>query len=250
MKRLVLVITGFLLLIGPSIAAPVISATIGDQVPLAGVAPGADRVYLFLTGPNLPANGVRLDDISTPVISGDSSSFTTSSVDNDRWEYTWYTRTKGGTLDAGTYTIFIVTTPVGRRDLAGSLYATIMVSLGSPGLIILPAGGVTILSSSQDVDIFLDGIPNVTTPMELNATPQGNHTIEIRKEGYVSPNSAVIVTGGDTITVERALEQAGNPDTIPPVTTLPEKIPIPALEVLAALGCLPGLRWFRKKIEC
>jgi hypothetical protein len=250
MKRYVLVITGFLLLIGPSIAAPVISAAIGDQVPLAGVAPGADRVYLFLTGPNLPANGVRLDDISAAVISGDSSSFTTSSVDDDHWKYTWYTRTKGGTPDAGTYTVFVVTSPVGRRDLAGSDYATIMVSLGRPELVILPAGGVTILSSHQDAGMFLDGIPAVTTPMELNDTPQGNHTTELRNEGYVSPNGAVFVTGGDTITVERTLEQAGYPDTIPPVTTPPEKIPIPALEVLIAIGCVPGLRWFRKKIEC
>lgn len=250
MKGYVLVIAGFLLIIPPVIAAPVISAAIGDQVPLAGFAPGSDRVYLFLTGPNLPANGVRLDDISAPVISGHPSSFTTTSVDNDRWEYTWYTRTKGGVLDAATYTIFVVTTPVGRRDLAGSEYATIMVSLGSPGLVVLPAGGVTIRSSPTGADIFPEGIPTVTTPMELNDTPQGNHTIETRKEGYVSPNSAVVVAGGDTITVERTPEQAGgNRDTIPPVTTPPEKIPIPVLEVLTAIGCIPGLRWFRKKID-
>jgi len=249
MKRYVLVITGFLLLIGPSIAAPVISAAIGDQVPLAGFAPGSDRVYLFLTGPNLPANGVRLDDISAPVISGDSSSFTTSSVDDDRWEYTWYTRTKGGTLDAGTYTIFIVTTPVGRRDLAGSLYATIMVSLGSPGLVILPAGDVTILSAPNDADISLGGILTVPTPNELNDTPQGNHTTEIRKEGCVSPNGAIVVSGVGNITVERTPEQSGNPDTIPPVTTPPEKIPTSIIEIITAIGCIPGLRWFRKKIE-
>jgi len=241
MKRYVLVITGFLLLIPAAIAAPVISAAIGDQVPLTGFAPGADRVYLFLTGPNLPANGVRLDDISAPVISGDPSSFTMTSVDDYRWEYTWYTRTKGGVLDAGTYTIFIVTTPVGRRDLAGSEYATILVSLGSPGLVILPAGGVTIWSSPNGADIFPEGIPTVTTPLEFNDTPQGNHTRAIRMEGYASPDSAVIGTEGTP-------KQDGNPSTIPPVTTPPEKIPLPVLEVLTAIGCIPGLRWFRKKM--
>lgn len=249
MKWFVLVMAGFLLLIPPAIAAPVISAAIGDQVPLTGFAPGADRVYLFLTGPNLPANGIRLDDISAPVISGESSSFTTTYVDNDRWEYTWYTRTKGGTLDAGTYTIFIVTTPVGRIDLAGSDYATIMVSLGSPGLVILPPGGVTIRSSPQGADISLEGIPMGTTPLKLQDTPQGNHTIEIREEGNVSSNSAIVVPGGDNITVERTLERAGNLDTKPPVATPPEKIPISVLEVLTAIGCVPGLSWFRKKIE-
>ncbi|MCU0629446.1 MAG: hypothetical protein MUE45_08250 [Methanoregulaceae archaeon] len=249
MKGYVLVIAGFLLIIPPVIAAPVISAAIGDQVPLAGFAPGSDRVYLFLTGPNLPANGIRLDDISSPVISGDSSSFTTASVDNDRWEYTWYTRTKGGTLDAGTYTIFIVTTPVGRRDLAGAAYATIMVTLGSPGLVILPAGGVSVLSSPQSADIFPDGIPIVTTPMEFNDTMQGNHASETQKVEYVNPNSAVVIAGGETGTVERMPKQAGNPDTLSPVTTPPEKIPIPVLEVITAIGCIPGLIWFRKRIE-
>lgn len=249
MKGYVLVIAGFLLIIPPVIAAPVISAAIGDQVPLAGFAPGSDRVYLFLTGPNLPANGIRLDDISSPVISGDSSSFTTASVDNDRWEYPWYTRTKGGTLDAGTYTIFIVTTPVGRRDLAGAAYATIMVTLGSPGLVILPAGGMTILSSPQEADIFPDGIPIVTPLMEFNDTMQGNHAGTTQNVEYVSPNSAVVLAGGDTGMVERTSEQAGDPATIPPVTTPPEKIPIPVLEILTAIGCIPGLRWFRKRIE-
>lgn len=249
MKRYVLVIIGFLFLIGPSIAAPVISAAIGDQVPLTGFAPGADRVYLFLTGPNLPANGVRLDDISAPVISGDPSSFTKTSVDDYRWEYPWYTRSKGGVLDAGTYTIFIVTTPVGRRDLAGSEYATIMVSLGSPGLFVLPAGGVTVLSSPQGADIFLEGTPIVTKTMEFNDITQVNHTSEIQKEEYVSSNGAMVVTVGNNSTVERTPEQAGNRDTIPPVTTPPEKIPIPLLEVLTAIGCIPGLSWFRKRID-
>lgn len=244
MKRYLPVMAGLLLIIGPVVASTVISAAIGDPVHLTGFAPGSDAVYLFLTGPNLPGNGVRLDDISAPVISGDSSSFTRASVDNDRWEYSWYTRTKGGTPDAGTYTIFIVTTPVGRRDLAGAPYATIMVSLGSPGLYILPSGGVTILSSPRGDDMVLDGIPPVTIPMERQ-----NHTGDMTNEGYISPNITMVVPGEDTITVERSSEPADNQGTIHPVMTPPQKIPIPIPVIITAIGCVPGVIWLRKKTE-
>jgi hypothetical protein len=242
MYRYLLLIAAMLLLTGPAIGTPLISAALGDRVPLEGFAPGADEVYLFLTGPNLPVNGVRIDDISAPVVSGDPSSFTRTSVDDYRWEYTWYTRTKGGVLDAGTYTIFIVTKPVGRRELAGSEYATIMVSLGSPGLVVLPPGGVTIRSSSQGGDSFPEGIVTGTTPLEFNTTPQGNPLSEKRMEGYVSPDSAVVGTDGTP-------KQDDDPITIQPVTTPPETIPIPVFEVLAAIGCGTGIGWFRKRIE-
>ena len=71
------------------------TAVLGDQVVLGGDAPGADSVFLFLTGPNLPSNGVRLDDPSTPVITGNPASFTQATVSEDRWYYTWNTRSRG-----------------------------------------------------------------------------------------------------------------------------------------------------------
>ena len=171
MNRYLPVMVGLLLLIGPAVSAQVIPAAIGDPVPLAGYAPGADVVYLFATGPNLPANGVRLEDISAQVTSGDPSSFTRTSVDNGRWEYTWYTRTKGGTPDAGTYTIFIVTTPVGREDLAGAEYATVLVSLGSPRIGMVTGGDVTIGASPQENESVPDG-----TTRELQGALQRNRT--------------------------------------------------------------------------
>jgi hypothetical protein len=80
MNRHLTLITAILLLIGTATGAPLITAAMGDRVPLEGFAPGADEVYLFLTGPNLPVNGVRLEDISAPIISGDPSTFTRISI--------------------------------------------------------------------------------------------------------------------------------------------------------------------------
>jgi len=240
MYRYLPLIAAILLLIGPAVAVPVTSAAIGDPVPLAGVAPGADLVYLFLTGPNLPVNGVRLDDISAPVISGDPSSFTWTSVDDYRWEYTWYTRTKGGILDAGTYTIFIVTTPVGRRDLAGSEYATIMVSLGEPGLIILPDGGVSITSSGQGSGSSPGVILSTTSPGELSDIREDeNHTSGIQTEGYPGTNSTLVIAGGDDLPEQTPFYGPGN--------SQPERIPLSEFSILAALVAVQGLGWFKRR---
>ncbi|NYT17379.1 MAG: hypothetical protein GKC06_05170, partial [Methanomicrobiales archaeon] len=145
----------FLLIAFPAMA---VTVPLGDTLPLSGSAPGADSVYLFLTGPNLPANGVKLDDISVPVITGVPSTFAQAPVDaNGNWEYTWYTRTTGGLVDAGTYTVYVVTEPVGRRDLGSAdSYATIPVTLTWPTLTILP-GGITISSEPSGAEVWVDG---------------------------------------------------------------------------------------------
>ena len=45
---------------------PVLTQTyIGDTVRLSGYCYTSPTVYLFLTGPNLPANGVALDNINS-----------------------------------------------------------------------------------------------------------------------------------------------------------------------------------------
>jgi hypothetical protein len=242
MNRCFSLLAGLLLLIGTAVAAPVISAAIGDPVTLAGYAPGADGVYLFVTGPNLPANGVRLDDISAPVTSGDPSSFTRTSVDNNRWEYTWYTRMKGGPPDAGTYTIYIVTTPVGRRDLTGSEYATVMVSLGSPGLVVLPEGEVIIRSSSRQADSVPDGVTTGPTSMQISGILQGNRTLD-RGEN-TGPENPLNDTGRKTSPAPSFTVSAPSP-----AETHPEKIPLPPFAVLTALGCASVSGRVRRKYQ-
>jgi hypothetical protein len=240
MNRYIHLITAILLLTGPAIGTPLISAAVGDRVPLEGLAPGSDEVYLFLTGPNLPVNGVRLEDISAPIISGDPSTFTRTSVENDRWEYSWYTRTKGGTPDAGTYTIFIVMKPVGRRELAGSEYATIMVSLGEPGLMIIPTGGVSITSSGQGSGSSPGVMFSITSPGEVSGIHEDeNHTPGIQTGEYSDTNNAKVVAGAGDIP-ERTPDSG-------PENTPHERIPLSELNVLAAIGCVTGLGWFKRK---
>lgn len=194
-----------LALVYPAIA---VSVPLGDTLELSGSAPGADTIYLFLTGPNLPSNGVRLDNIALQVISGVPSTFVRVPVrGDDSWEYTWNTRTAGGVLDAGGYTVYAVTTPTGRLDLSGrDSYGVISVTLTRPTLTIIPPGGLTITSDPAGAGILVDGEMKGTTPLELTTISPGNPTGGIVKDGYLPAIEDSAAQGNETMTVGRTPE--------------------------------------------
>jgi hypothetical protein len=118
-----IVILFCLLLVTGVSAAETKTAYLGDMVTLSGSSPGSDIVYLFMTGPNLPLNGVTLTNINRRA---DMGEFTTADVDPDgRWVYKWYTNQLGGKIDTGTYTIWVTDRPVDRSHLSGSDYRSI-----------------------------------------------------------------------------------------------------------------------------
>ena len=101
-------------------AAEARNGTIGDVIPLSGTAPGYDMVYLFMTGPGVPANGARMDNSNLPVVSGEPDTFTQVPVAGDSsWSYTWQTGRVSGGLAAGMYTIYAATQPAAKNALAG-----------------------------------------------------------------------------------------------------------------------------------
>jgi hypothetical protein len=116
-----------------------LSVALGDEVVLTGTNPGGQTLYLFLTGPNLPQEGARLEDAS-PVITGSSSSFTRAEVLADgTWRYKWDTKGVSGIIDTGSYILFAVTEPAGRQDLSGKEYTSLGVTLRKPGITVLTA---------------------------------------------------------------------------------------------------------------
>ncbi|WFN34669.1 hypothetical protein L1S32_00670 [Methanogenium sp. S4BF] len=116
------------------LVSPVSSAVIGETVHLSGMGDGYDEMYLFLTGPNLAPGGVRLDSITTPVVSGNAASFTRASVRSGVWDYEWDTGRTGGTLDPGTYLVWALPQPLDRYDRGRTSYATKSVRLTYPVL--------------------------------------------------------------------------------------------------------------------
>lgn len=121
-----------LLMIVIACSAAALGATLGDTVYLSGMSYGNPSVYLFLTGPNLPVNGVALDDLTFPAEDG---GVTRVSVGDDgKWSFDWDTHAAGGFLDEGSYTVWVVNAPADRSRLKGLEYRTLQVTLASPGL--------------------------------------------------------------------------------------------------------------------
>ncbi|MFA6364474.1 hypothetical protein [Methanoregula sp.] len=82
----------------------------GEKVVLRGQSSTSGTVYLFMTGPNLPATGGSLTAPHQAAASGNPDSFTTVTTKPDKtWEYFFYTDNLN--LDAGTYTVYAESQP-------------------------------------------------------------------------------------------------------------------------------------------
>ena len=107
---------------------------IGEEITLSGTCTdNKDWVYLFLTGPNLPAAGVNLTKLDKAV-SDQKVTFTQEEVEaDDTWSYKWNTADLADdavrTLDAGGYTIYAVSQPKNKDDLSDAKYATAAIQL-------------------------------------------------------------------------------------------------------------------------
>jgi hypothetical protein len=187
------------LLFTGTVTAQGIQAYLGDTIPLSGYSPTSPYVYLFLTGPNLPENGVALNNIN---LHADEGGFTKVAVDggNDMWSYKWGTNSLGGRLDAGTYTIWVVDSPDDLSHLANDNYATISVTLGSPTLSIDNAGtpvqppSLEVSSEPDYASVSVDGQYLGKTPFSTDNLGVGTHTVTVSKFGYMpySTNASLV----------------------------------------------------------
>lgn len=105
-----------------------IEAELGDTLNLHGESYVGDRVYLFLTGPGLPENGVTLTDTSQRA---DQGHFTIVDLDdNQQWFMKWNTARIENEIDPGTYIVYVTNEPVDKANLGGtSSYKTLEVYL-------------------------------------------------------------------------------------------------------------------------
>jgi len=99
-------------------------AHIGDVITLSGSVTGMKTIaaYLFVTGPDIDPRGVTLDNLNIPAGRG---LFTTAPVhlENGTWSYTWDTAVILGKLKPGTYTVYVVSSPVDRLRYDRNEYA-------------------------------------------------------------------------------------------------------------------------------
>ena len=185
---------GLILVVSPVSGSPGIQATLGDKIPLAGYSYGSPWVYLFLTGPNLPVNGVALNNIAKRA---DEGGFTVVDVDgNDHWTYTWNTASVGGRLDEGTYTIWVANGPNDRSRLAEADYSTISVTLGEPFIAVnTPAlpGSMDLRSVPDGASVVVNGEYQGKTPLTIGDLPAGIYNVTFSRFGFVELTTPVRV---------------------------------------------------------
>ena len=175
-------------------AAASIQTSLGTSVHLAGISYGSSSVYLFLTGPNLPADGVALDNVAS--VGG----MTRVDVDSDgSWSYDWDTHALP--LDEGTYTVWAVDSPVGRTGLSGHDYATIAVTFTSPGLSVsVPVipGTLEIHAVPENASVVLNGRYQGMAPVTAGDLSPGSYTVTVSHFGYHPVTRPVTVESGST----------------------------------------------------
>jgi hypothetical protein len=205
LRTCVLVFLISCILVTGTASATGIQAYLGDTIPLSGYSPTSPYVYLFLTGPNLPVNGVALNNINNLAEDG---GFTKVAVDggNDMWSYKWGTSSLGGRLDEGTYTIWVVNGPNDRAHLSNAEYATISVTLSSPTISLNSAAtqavppSLQVSSEPSNASVSVDGQYLGKTPFTTDKIETGTHTVTVSKFGY-SPytTNASLVNGMTTV---------------------------------------------------
>jgi hypothetical protein len=203
-----IVVLACLFLIG-IVSASGIRAASGDTIPLSGYSPTSNQVYLFLTGPNLPVNGVALNDITQRA---DEGHFTVVQVmGDDSWSYKWNTGNLHGRLDDGTYTVWVVNGPSDRSKLQNAEYGTISVTLGSPTISASTSGGVSasssptcslvITSDPAECSVVVNGDYKGKTPLTVGNLYAGAYTINVTKFGYMPYSTTVELADGAEATI-------------------------------------------------
>jgi hypothetical protein len=193
-----LFIAVLLFITGSAVASNGIQASLGESVSIAGYSTSGPYVYLFLTGPNLPDNGVALHDITKRA---DEGFFTRVSVDgDDRWSYQWQTGSPGGRLDQGTYTVWVVNGPNDRSRLAWADYRTISVTLRKPFVIVdtpVQPGGMDLHSIPDGASVTVDGEYRGKTPLAISGLSPGNYAVTFSRFGFMELSTRVRVEPGE-----------------------------------------------------
>lgn len=247
--------------------AAAINEKIGDRIDLKGTAVSADSIYLFVTGPGLPADGVRLDTMQVPVVTGDPESFTVTDVNNDRWAYTWNTARQGFSLKEGVYTVYAVKKPVGKSNVNNAVYGTISVSLTNSGFPYTSSGTVFLNTTPVISEIFIDGLSFGLTP-QTRGLPEGDYEIRFEHPGYRVLVEQVSITPGSFVSIQRTMipgptevvtspATPGSPSPVPStlssITTTnlatTKRTPLPAPVVFISLSFALLTMGFKKKAD-
>ena len=135
---------------------------IGEEITLSGTCTdNLTKVHLFMTGPNLASNGVRLDSL-VPVENNETDSFNTADVkSDDTWSFRWNTGEIANfrSIDAGGYTVYAVSKPLNKEKLSDAKYAVQSIQLRSPTLTASSSGTALVKGDDYRITGIATGSP-------------------------------------------------------------------------------------------
>jgi len=206
-------LVALLILFSGGIAAGQTQAYLGSVVTLSGYSYTGNTVYLFLTGPNLPSNGVALDNINRRA---DQGGATQVDVEGDgHWVYEWNTGALG--LDAGSYTIWVADGPADVSRLSSVDYSTISVILSEPFITAgtsggsgtspkpLPAGSMILSSTPAGASVVVNNAYKGMTPLTVSGLDPGIYNVTFSRFGYAKLSTPVTVESGSVSEVNATL---------------------------------------------
>jgi len=164
---------------------------LGDTIDLHGVSYTGTQVFLFMTGPNLPTDGVTLTDISQRA---DQGHFTTVDLDsNQQWSFKWNTARIQSLIDPGTYTVYISTEPVDFSHLGGtSTYKTLSAYLRNPETPQGSSGPGTYTLNPEKHTSTISAIPSIVI---ASPTVTSNQTAIV-----ITPATSIVTSSESAIT--------------------------------------------------
>jgi hypothetical protein len=212
---LILFMASCLLVTGACAADAYYTGYLGDVIDLQGYSYHGTQVFLFMTGPGLPTDGVTLTDVSQRA---DQGQFTIIDLDSSQhWSLKWDPSRIWNDIDPGTYLVYVSTEPVDYSHLGGSdTYKTLSVYLKDPGTR-TGTGGSTSYTLNPEEYV---STPEVTIPAVqsvANTTPTAPTPIQ----QPTTPMPVVSTSAAATTTTQAA---------VPPVTAI--------IAVLAGTGLI------------
>lgn len=198
------------------------NGTIGEVIPVSGTAPTADMVYLFMTGPDVPSQGSRMDSSISPVVTGKPDTFTQVPVEGDNWSYSWQTGRVSGGLAPGLYTVYAATAPVAKNALSGVPYSSTDISLSQP----VTTGTIEVQSVPPKAQVEVNGKYAGNTPIDLPGLSPGMYQVTISLSEYVPYTELVNLSAAETKQISVKLESQSPLTTSPalPMPVSPESV--------------------------
>jgi hypothetical protein len=202
-----------LVLFSGAIAAGQTQAYLGNVVTLSGYSYTGNTVYLFLTGPNLPPNGVALDNINRLA---DQGGATRVDVEGDgHWVYQWNTGAPG--LDAGSYMVWVADGPADVSHLSAVDYKTISVVLSEPFISAgisggsgqssgpVRAGSMNLSSVPNGTSVVVNSMYKGMTPLTVSGLDPGTYNVTFSHFGYAKLSTLVTVQAGSVSEINATL---------------------------------------------